>query len=107
MIPEGTVGECSNLHRFNVGHKIQLTKVWQISTNYNYLLADENTKGGTSIFSTSGKTRGQLVALWAKYKVNENLSGHLLGEYFMPGSYYASTNQDNAFFLRFTLEYTF
>ncbi len=107
VIPEGTVGECSNLHRFNVGHKIQLTKVWQISTDYNYLLADENTKGGTSIFSTSGKTRGQLVALWAKYKVNENLSGHLLGEYFVPGSYYASTNQDNAFFLRFNLEYTF
>jgi hypothetical protein len=39
--------------------------------------------------------------------VNKSLSGHLLGEYFMPGSYYASSNQDDAFFLRFNLEYTF
>jgi hypothetical protein len=35
------------------------------------------------------------------------LYGHLLGEYFIPGSYFVSPSDDDAFFLRFNLEYVF
>jgi len=105
VIPEGSVAEISNLHRVNFGHKFKPHSQWQICTDYHYLWADENTGAGFS--DSSGKTRGQLLTCWAKYNFSKQLKGHLLAEYFIPGSFYASTHNDEAYFLRLDVQYTF
>jgi len=106
---ETMIAESTNVHRFNVGHKFKANKQWQICTDYHLLWADQNTTTGSATFVISDHSnfRGQLLTCWAKYKMSEKLSGHLLGEYFIPGSYYDQSNRDAAFFLRFNLEYKF
>ena len=108
---ETAIGESTNVHRFNIGHKFNPCEKWQICTDYHYLLADDNsiTAGPANDFviSPHSKFRGQLFTCWAKYKVNKQLSGHLLGEYLIPGSYYDQSNRDHAYFLRFNVEYRF
>ncbi len=106
---ETSIAESTNLHRLNVGHKFNLNKQWQISTDYHALWADENSGTVLPVIQVSPdhRFRGHLFTMWAKYKFTEQLYGHLLGEYFNPGNYYASTNSDDAYFLRFNLEYTF
>jgi len=104
--------ETTNIHRVWFGHSINLTPKVQLSTDYHYLWADENTRANYSHssgfgFSDNGKTRGQLLTCWLKWTLNKNLKGHLLGEFFFPGDYYASECRDMAYFLRCTIEYKF
>jgi hypothetical protein len=104
---ETMIAESTNLHRINIGHKFRPNKQWQICTDYHLLWADENTNQTSSFISPSNKFRGQLITCWAKYKFSPKLFGHLLGEYLIPGNYYEKDFRDDAFFLRFNLEYTF
>ncbi len=53
-----------------------------------------------------GKRRGLLSAVKVAYRMNKNLSGHLLWERFDPGDYYGD-DADAANFLRWELFYTF
>ena len=104
---ETMIAESTNVRRFNLGHKFNPNKKWQICTDYHLLWADENTSSTAIGFSDTSKFRGQLFTCWAKYKMSAQLTGHLLGEYFVPGTYYDPGNRDAAFFLRFNLEYKF
>ncbi len=107
---ETSIAESTNLHRANFGHKFNVNKQWQISLDYHALWADENSGSvipGVLQVSNDEKFRGNLVTMWAKYKFNSQLSGHLLAEYFCPGDYYPKQNNDSAYFLRFNLELTF
>ena len=107
---ETSPAECTNLHRANIGHRFNLNKQWQICTDYHALWADEPAQDAADIkLKTSDvhSFRGHLVTLWAKYKFSDQLSGHLLAEYFDPGAYYTAANGDDAYFLRFDLQYTF
>lgn len=45
-----------------------------------------------------GKNRGNNPQLLIEYKFTDNVSGHLLGEYFLPGDYYPD-GADNAYFI--------
>ncbi|NLZ05222.1 MAG: alginate export family protein [Phycisphaerae bacterium] len=106
---ETMIADSTNLIRLNVGHKFRPHKNWQISTDYHALWADE-----TGVPWSPGLTldddsnfRGHLITCWANYTFGKQLKGHLLGEYFFPGDYYASANDDEALWLRFNLEYTF
>jgi len=105
---ETTVAELSNLHRVNLGHRFNLNKQWQILTDYHALWADEAGQASARYnIDTRDKFRGHLFTAWAKYKFSSQLTGHLLGEYFIPGSYYNSPSDDDAFFLRAEVIYTF
>jgi len=102
----------TNLRRLNIGHRFNLNKRWQVTLDYHALWADEvgqpvlSGPSGINV-SDDHKFRGCLFTSWWKYKFSEQLYGHLLGEYFIPGSYFALTSDDDAFFLRFNLEYIF
>jgi hypothetical protein len=112
---ETDVADLTNLHRANIGHRIQLTKECSLSTDYHLLWADkfgQPWKTGASGINVSGDShfRGQLVTSWLRYQFSKQLVGHLMGEYFIPGSYYEKStgeNADNAFFVRLNVEYTF
>ena len=104
---ETMIAESTNLHRINIGHKFRPNEKWQICTDYHLLWADENTIQNSAFISDESQFRGQLITCWAKYRFTKQLFGHLLGEYLMPGTYYKKDNRDDAYFLRFNLEYTF
>ncbi len=102
----------TNLHRANIGHRINLNKQWTLTTDYHALWADEPGQpwktGANGInVSDDHKFRGALVTCWLRYKFSRQLYGHILGEYFMPGSYYAEPSGDDATFFRFNVEYVF
>jgi hypothetical protein len=109
---ETTMGEVTNLHRLNFGHKFKPHEKIEIKTDYHLLWADENTLAGTNLadgfgFSNHGKFRGQLFTCWVYYTLTKQIKGHLMGEYFIPGNYYQHGTRDHAFFMWFNIEYTF
>ncbi len=106
---ETSIAESTNLHRANIGCKFDLNKRWQITADYHALWADQNSGTVLPVIQVRDNEsfRGHLFTAWAKYKFSPQLYGHLLGEYFMPGDYYESVNDDDAYFLRFNLEYIF
>ncbi len=116
---ETRTGETTNLHRLNLGWVAQVHPMAELSLDYHALFADQNTKcgpGGVTCtsapapglgFSTHDKFRGHLVTAWLRAKFNKNISGHLLAEYFMPGDYYVTPKDDNAYFLRAELNLTY
>ncbi len=109
---ETMIGETTNLFRLGGGHSFYPTKKVQMCTDYYLLWADENTKKNSPhasglTWTDSGKFRGQLATWWLKYQITEQLKGHVVLEFFLPGNYYADSSRDHAFFSRFNLEYTF
>ncbi len=107
---ETMISESTNLIRLNVGHKFKPHKQWEIKTDYHAMWADEagNAWRNRLVFDQDSESfRGHLITCWAKYNFSKHIKGHLLGEYFFPGDYYESANDDEALFLRFNLEYTF
>jgi hypothetical protein len=111
---ETDLGNETNLHRINLGHKIQLTKACSLSTDYNALFADHtgtpwrpSTSEPTIHISGDSKYRGSLIGSTVRYAFSKQLTGYLLGEYFVPGNYYQEPSDDNAYFIRLNIEYTF
>jgi hypothetical protein len=110
---ETQVAATTNLHRINVGHRVDLSKKWTLTADYHALWADQNprpTKSGPTGINTSttDRFRGHLFTSWLRYKFSSQLYGHFLAEYFINGqSYYVAPSDDNAYFLRFNLEYIF
>lgn len=104
---ETRVSEATNLHRFGPGWQIEPTEKLTILADYMLLWADENTYAGRPGFSESERFRGQLITAIAKYRFNRFWSGHLMGEYFVPGNYYAVPRDDSAFYLRAEMVFTF
>jgi hypothetical protein len=104
---ETTPAELTNLHRANIGHKFNLNKQWTLTADYHALWADETGTSSRYDIADGHKFRGDLFTAWARFKFSSQLYGHLLGEYFIPGTYYADDTNDAAFFLRFNVEYVF
>lgn len=106
---ETRIGDMSNLHRANIGHRINFTKQWQLTGDYHALWADQNSGGGSGALarSTEKRFRGSLYATSLRYKMSDQLSGYGLFEYLVPGSYYVAPGGDDAWFFRFNFEYTF
>ncbi len=107
---ETNLGETTNLWRAGVGHSFKPAKKWTFAWDYNLLWADENTLGAgnnNNSFSTGDNFRGQLATAWLKYRCCKQFNYYLLFDYFVPDDYYADSNQDEAWFARFNMEYTF
>lgn len=107
MIGETRVAEITNLHRIAFGWQAEPTEKLTLAADYHLLFADENTFRDRPGFSASGRFRGQLLTGILRYKFNRFLSGHIMGEYFWPGDYYAPPRDDPAAYLRIELMFTF
>jgi hypothetical protein len=107
----GIVGYWTNLQLYRANFKFGLDPETGLELSYNYLRANENL-GGSSIFlgtpglySADGKTRGHLIQAKLSHKFSKTVDGYVLIEDFVPGDYYADTNQDNAMFVRWELQW--
>jgi hypothetical protein len=107
-ITETRIADVTNLHRVGPGWGCEPTDKVSLNANYFLLFADQNTLGeqGVAGFTEAGSFRGQLVSAWMKYKFNEHVSGHLVGEFFCPGNYYDDSRNDPAVFLRYELVFS-
>jgi len=108
---ETRIADVTNLHRFNLGHRIQINKQWQLTGDYHLLFADQNSRAmipNRIDLSPTDKLRGHLLTSWLRYKFSDQMYGHFLAEYFInPGEYYAAPCDNNAYFLRVNFEYIF
>ena len=107
---EGALGEVTNLHRFGIGHSFKPCEMWTLATDYNLLWADENSEpaatGGMN-FDSGDNFRGQMITGLLTYQCCKAFRTQFLVDYFIPGSYYDSPSNDNAFFARVNVEWTF
>ncbi|MDP8215560.1 MAG: alginate export family protein [Candidatus Euphemobacter frigidus] len=99
QIPEKDIAYWTNMQIYRA--KLSARPIDKMSVNlvYQYLRAN-NAGPGTGVFG-NGKDRGQNPQFILKYAFNDWLSGHLWGEYFMPGNFYSG--DDAGFFARWQL----
>jgi hypothetical protein len=100
---ETRVGYWTNLQRIDFGWSSNPTNKMELSADYMPLFANGNPLGSKPGFSQDGRFRGQLATALMRYRFNGHLSGHFLGELFLPGDYYSAQRQDPATFLRLEL----
>jgi len=105
-IEAGEPAYWTNLQLWRAVLKLNLSKKTNLSISYNYLRANECLNGVAPFFGT-GKERGHMPQIILKHKFNKNISGHLWCEYFIPGDFYASNNQDPSLFLRWQMMFRF
>ncbi len=96
----GHPGEMSNFHRVGLLWDSVCNEKINVCGGYQLLFAPQPITGPGS---GSGNFRGQLYQARMNYKINEHVSGHLMAEYFIPGSAYDSTRTDPAIMLRYEL----
>lgn len=104
---ETRISEATNLHRLAFGWQMDPTDRLGLGVDYHLLFAARNTYEGRAGFSDHGSFRGQLMTAILRYKINRFLAGHVMGEYFIPGDYYAEPRDDPAAYLRAELVFTF
>ena len=107
-LERGRPGELTNLHRLGFGYETNPCKVLNFHANYHLLFADENSqRANAARFSNGGAFRGQLLEAKLSYKLSPHVTGHLVGEYFVPGNFYnENVLNDPAIFLRYELTFT-
>ena len=111
---ETRIANTTNLMRIGPAYSVHPTSNTEIELDYNALFANQNTLAGQAaayphgpMFSNGGNFRGHLFSAIFRYKINDNLSGHLWAEYLVPGNYYTDASRDNAVFLRAEMVLTF
>lgn len=98
-IETGEAAYWTNLQLGRATLTFNLSEKTSLAVSYNYLRANENLNGVAPFFG-SGKERGQMPQVILQHKFNENVSGHLWCEYFIPGNFYSPDNRDPALFFR-------
>jgi hypothetical protein len=94
----GLPGYYTNLQRYTAGVSVNPTEKTQVSLDYHFLRANERI--GPPVFPLGpGLKRGHLVVAGVKHQFTKFIDGALLGEYFHPESFYASSS-DSAILLR-------
>jgi hypothetical protein len=85
------------------------TEDTRVELSYNYLKADKVFSASAGpfapIFSGTSKDRGQLITAKLYRKFSPTLDGYVTVEQFLPGNFYASTNQFDAQFVRWELQW--
>lgn len=98
----------TNMHIYLAGIKLGLTPGTNLGLTYQYLRADEPTKGlNPAMFSNSGMNRGQIGTVMLKQQFTKRLDGYVQFETFIPGNFYNENNSKTAYFTRLELQYKF
>jgi hypothetical protein len=91
---------------------VKLTPVedTRLELSYNYLQSDKTFSAAAAspfapMFSGTNKNRGQLIIAKLSRKFSPTLDGYVTVEQFLPGNFYASTNQFDAQFVRWELQW--
>lgn len=109
---ENRPGECTNLHRINVGWSCVPCDKITLAADYNALFTQHNSysnfgrQGPAGYFTDDGSFRGHLLTGKLTYKFNQHISGHLLAELFFPGDFYNDSRNEVAGFFRYELTFT-
>lgn len=104
---DGRAYESSNLHRISMAWTTMAAANVELQTSGHLLLADENTyRGGTGGMSRSGKVRGELFRMQAKYTPCKSICHVIETEVFFPGNFYDDTRNDVAVLARYSLVFT-
>lgn len=96
------LGSWTNMKIATIETGLKPIKGLDLTFNYNFLWADQE----NSLINDDDDERGHLLTGLASYQFNKYLSGHLLGEYFIPGGFYdpdGPAEPDDAFFIRYQL----
>ncbi|HEX2972416.1 MAG TPA: hypothetical protein VHP11_08785 [Tepidisphaeraceae bacterium] len=108
---ETRIAETTNLTRLALGWQGSPTRKMDLAATYNLLWANELTRHDQGAVGFGGANfRGQLLTAVLRYKFNRFLSGHLLGEYFLPGGFYDDEfprNDEPSAYLRWEFVVTF
>lgn len=103
---ENAIGEATNFHRANVGYSFKPHEKLTVCTDYHALWGAEDGTGALSAGS-GDRFMGHLLTAWLKYNCCNKLRAHAVLEYFFPGAYFSKATNDEAYFLRLNLEYSF
>jgi hypothetical protein len=90
--------------------KINPTEETKLELSYNILQADKTFSAASAspfapMFSGTDKDRGQLITAKLYRKFSPTLDGYVTIEQFLPGDFYAATNQFDAQFVRWELQW--
>jgi len=96
----GRPTEWSNFQRLGAGWSFYPASRWEFLIDYSALFANTNPMRGKAGFSGDGSFRGHLVIGRLNFGLTHKLSGHILGELFFPGNYYAVPKGGLATFIR-------
>jgi hypothetical protein len=87
---QGRIAYWSNMVSPNIQSKFALGKGMTLNINYFRLFAMKETLQ-TDFLSGQGKFRGSLLTAQLNFRINKQLTGHLLWEHFQPGNFYFET----------------
>ncbi len=97
QLVERGVAYWTNLSMLQAEGRLTPVKSLDLRATWYRLDALQRFPGKASVFA-AGTHRGNLYQARADYKLNDNLRGHVLGEYLTPGDFYA--HDDAAWFFR-------
>ncbi len=112
--PESRISQLGNVHRVGPGWSVKPIKKAELVTDFQWLFADTKVKT-TGFFSPDGKKRGTLLTSKLLVRYNAHVAGHIWGEFFFPGDFYAAgvagdpaqlSRRDAAKFIRAELNLT-
>jgi hypothetical protein len=83
----GKVAYWSNFASIYGKLKFTLMSDLNLNIDYHHMIAPQ-TASANPFTNGTGKTRGGLLIARLNYKINSNISGHILWENFIPGNYY-------------------
>ncbi len=101
----------TNLQLYRIGLTVKPTEKSKFNINYSFLRANELVPASANYnLSGTGKDRGHLVISKLDYNFSKQVSGYLLGEYFIPdrgNKGFYTKDADPGIFVRTQLEFKF
>jgi len=97
----GQPGYYTNLQRLSAGFSAKPSDIVAVKFNYHWLYGNHHDQGTANPYA-GGHHRGDLITALLTFTFTKRVTGHLTGEYFIPGDFYHRST-DNAILARWQL----